>query len=50
MFSILSAILHLGNIEIADDSDGNAALGNDKHLQVVEDPILIHGMLAQSTP
>jgi myosin heavy subunit len=39
MFATLSAILHLGNMEISDDKDGNAALGNNKHFQVVESPI-----------
>jgi hypothetical protein len=39
MFATLSAILHLGNMQISDDKDGNATLGNDKHFQVVEDPV-----------
>ena len=34
MFATLSAILHLGNMEISEDKDGNAAVGNDKHFQV----------------
>ena len=34
MFATLSAILHMGNMQISDDKDGNAALGNDAHFQV----------------
>ena len=45
MFATLSAILHLGNMEINDDKDGNAALGNNKHFQVVEDPICVKDIL-----
>jgi hypothetical protein len=34
MFSTISAILHLGNLEVDEDQEGNAALVNDKHFQV----------------
>ncbi len=49
MFATLSAILHLGNMEISDDKDGNAALGNNKHFQVDEVPICARAYWAQDT-
>ncbi len=46
MFATLSAILHLGNMEISDDKDGNAALGNNKHFQVVNALGCVLGVLS----
>ena len=34
IFGTLSAILHLGNMEISDDQDGNAKLLDDQHMKV----------------
>ncbi len=38
LFATISAILHLGNLAIVEDSEGHAAITNDSHLKAPPPP------------